>query len=303
MAEGDPREVAVAGDWHGNTRWAVHAIELAAEALKDEPVKILLHAGDFLPTFFWPQKRPGWAAKDDEEAARDRRKNVNRYLWTLTQMLRRHGMKLMAIDGNHEDWDLLNQARREWAQEIEPFGDTFSQMPVPLKSVYSSEAEDLRIFWLPRGTRWEWQGKSWLAFGGAASPNRAWLTEGWNWWLDEEVTTEQVAAAASQGHADVLLTHEVMKSVHIQYGEPPKSWLQADLDRCEEQRDRLQMLAEAVTPEFAVHGHHHMGYCKGVNQPWGLMWSTGLESDGGKLNVMILDTEKLTWRLPGEEKP
>jgi hypothetical protein len=293
-----PHEVAVAGDWHGNTRWAVFMLEQAARELEGEVNKVVLHAGDFLPTFYWPVKRPGWTAAGDEAAAADRRKNVNRYLYTIETTCRKLGLRLMAVDGNHEDWELLSEARARWSQMIEPFGDTFSEMPIPLKSTCSSNADDLRVFWLPRGTRWEWHGKTWLAFGGAVSPNRAWLTEGWNWWPDEEPSVEDVKMAVAAGHADVVLAHEVPKSVHIQYGKPPKSWEKADLQRADRFRLLLDGVAESVTPGFWVHGHHHIGYCKGVNQPWGLMWSTGLESDGGKLNLMILDTEELTWRVP-----
>ena len=289
-----PGRVAVAGDWHGNTRWACFMIEQAAAELAGEQVKILLHLGDFLPTFYYPRHTSGYSAED-------RQRNVHRFLYTIQRMLDKHSMHLMFIDGNHEDWDVLNAARESWRHVVEPFHDMADEMPIPLRSSYSDAAAGSRIFWLPRGTRWTWQGREWLAFGGAASPNRVHLQEGWNWWLDEEITAEQVAKAAAQGPADVLLCHDVPSSVRIQYGEHPASWLQADLARGEEQRERLQMLAEAVKPSFLMHGHHHIPYCKGVNQPWGLMWSTGLAGDGVTLNMLTLSTTDLSWEVPGLE--
>lgn len=42
-----PTRIALAGDWHGNTRWALHALEAAARQGCDTVV----HLGDF---GLWP---------------------------------------------------------------------------------------------------------------------------------------------------------------------------------------------------------------------------------------------------------
>jgi hypothetical protein len=73
----EPELVAMAGDWHGNTGWAMRMVERVAGE-----VRVILHLGDF---GFW---------KQDPASAK--------YLRKLTQVLARHGMHLAFVDGNHE---------------------------------------------------------------------------------------------------------------------------------------------------------------------------------------------------------
>jgi hypothetical protein len=76
---GEPRRIAFAGDWHGNGRWAVAAIEHAAQL----GAGVIVHAGDFGYEF---------------RAA---------YVRDLTRALTRLGLHLWFVDGNHEDFSLL----------------------------------------------------------------------------------------------------------------------------------------------------------------------------------------------------
>lgn len=57
LLEATPENVIVAGDWHGNTAWARYVIREAAIALEDEPIKIILHTGDFS---VWPGTAGAW---------------------------------------------------------------------------------------------------------------------------------------------------------------------------------------------------------------------------------------------------
>jgi hypothetical protein len=84
----EPGKIIVAGDWHGNTAWACHVIERAAELLKDEEHKLILHAGDF---GIWPG-----------ESGRD-------YVSALTAKLAALDVHVHFIDGNHEDFTQVSQ--------------------------------------------------------------------------------------------------------------------------------------------------------------------------------------------------
>lgn len=79
--------VAVAGDWHANTRWAVHAIREMTRRPGTAP-EIVLHAGDL---GVWPDRAE--------------------YLRLLDQALADNGMELWFVDGNHEDHRLLARSR------------------------------------------------------------------------------------------------------------------------------------------------------------------------------------------------
>jgi hypothetical protein len=83
MGAATPERIAVAGDWHCNTRWATSVITGAAARLAGEAPKIILHTGDF---GYWPDDTPG-----------------QYYLMAVDEALRHHGMYLSFADGNHED--------------------------------------------------------------------------------------------------------------------------------------------------------------------------------------------------------
>lgn len=42
-----PDQVVIAGDWHGNLRWAAHVVRNLRAWLPDESPRVILHAGDF----------------------------------------------------------------------------------------------------------------------------------------------------------------------------------------------------------------------------------------------------------------
>lgn len=75
----DVSRIAVAGDWHGNTRWAVFAIREAAK----RGAHVIVHTGDF-----------GYTFEPD-------------FLRTVEHAAGQHNVIVMFIDGNHEAFDWL----------------------------------------------------------------------------------------------------------------------------------------------------------------------------------------------------
>lgn len=71
----EPRRIAFCGDWHGNFRWAVAAIEYA----KDRGADVLVHVGDFGYTF---------------EPA---------FIRAVIDALFRLDLPLLFVEGNHDD--------------------------------------------------------------------------------------------------------------------------------------------------------------------------------------------------------
>lgn len=253
-----PGRIVVAGDWHGNTRWALKVIGRAAEQLDREHPKIILSLGDF---GLWP--------------------GGDGYISALSRALDRNGTVLWFIDGNHEDHDRLRElhASEPGMAPVDPDG---------------------RIWHLPRGHRWNWHGRTWLALGGGVSLDRAIRTAGRDWWPEEEITSEQALGVMQAGPAHVLVSHDVPAGVAHSFPPPPSFWDPRDLKRNDLHRQRLQAVADAVRPGWIAHGHLHRGYSRLCDFGYGPVEVTGLDCDGGKgPNWAVLDVKRMAWGETG----
>jgi len=254
----------VAGDWHGNQEWALHVIRRVPQLLAAERTRMILQLGDF---GIWP----GPAGK--------------RYLDAISAVLQQVDAQLWFIDGNHEDFPQLAQAARA-------VGGKVADGRVRLRP---------RVYHLPRGHRWAWRDRTWLACGGGVSLDKAGRTEGMNWWPHEEITGGQEAAVIAGGHADVLVSHDCPSGVDHSFPRPPSWWAAADLTRNDAHRERLQRIADAVRPVHMMHGHLHRAYQRCCDFGYGPVQVTGLATDGLLRNFAVLDTETMAWniRRPG----
>jgi hypothetical protein len=236
-------KAVIAGDWHGNARWAVHVINEASRQL-DEP-GVFLQLGDF---GLW-RSNPEF------------RDEVN-------EALTDNEGELYFIDGNHEDHVYL----------AELAGD--SKEPVQVRE---------HIWYLPRGFRWEWHGRTWLALGGAASVDRAFRTEGQSWFPEEEITLVQAGQVVSQGTADVMLTHECPRSVtrFLPLGHPMAGW---DMKPSRLHQELLDRIVGDIKPSYLFHGHMHVAHQGTFTYPYGKLQVRGLDCDGRRENWTILDT-------------
>jgi hypothetical protein len=242
-----PGRILVAGDWHGNTRWAQHVIREAGTLLTGEQPKTILHLGDF---GIWPGL---------DGAA---------YLNAVLGACLAHGVQILFIDGNHEDFSQLEGLRIRDGQLVS---------------------------WLPRGYRWTWHGRIWLALGGGVSLDRIGRTEGRDWWPEEEITGEQEAAVIAGGCADVLVSHDRPSGVVHSFPDRPSWWDQRDVDRSEQHEERPQRIVDAVRPGHLMHGHLHRGYQRLTDFGYGPVQVTGLDMDGKNWNYAILDTRTMEW--------
>lgn len=77
-------KVAIIGDWHGNTEWALRVLKQLAEA----GITLIIHVGDF--GIF-------------------HRFGGEKYLRKIERLLAKNKQTLIVIPGNHEDWELLEK--------------------------------------------------------------------------------------------------------------------------------------------------------------------------------------------------
>lgn len=269
------RHVMVAGDWHGDGSWAERVIWRAKKQLPAEEIPVILQLGDF---GVWPG-RDGF-----------------KYLRHVQHVLEDAGALLMFIDGNHEDFG-----------QIEEWHGGFPHFPA------HPPGKD-RIWHLPRGYRWQWGGRTWLAAGGAASVDRREITgymhgvpwiragriEGTSWWPGEQLTGGQAAAIIADGKADVMVCHDFPSGVTHAHSPFLASCHPLDIADAEEHSRRMQSIVDAVQPGHYLHGHLHRCYTRTCDFGYGPVEVTGLHMNGKTGNYAVLDVEEMAW---GEIEP
>jgi Calcineurin-like phosphoesterase len=262
----DPEKILVAGDWHGNTRWALNVIWEARTLLADQDPKIIVQLGDF----------GIWGGEAGEA-----------YLQQLGFALDQADMTLLFADGNHEDHDLI----ASWREPGYPAGAAVA-VPGTMGAV----------FHLPRGHRWTWHGRTWLACGGAASPDRAWREDmearsgGKLWWQGEYITPADEARCISGGPADVLVSHDRPARARVSLPPWPRMWAVADRARCDASREAVQRICEGTGVRHVIHGHYHMPFSDEQHDlGYGPVQVAQLNTDGYADNFRVFNTERMEW--------
>jgi predicted phosphodiesterase len=237
----------------GDTHGNAQWLERAVfSAARQHRADVIFQVGDF---GWWPRNPASTAFLDVARGAR---------------------VPLWWIDGNHEDHDSLRAAIAEAG------GKTDAGL-IELGS---------NLFFVPRGTRFDFGGVSVLACGGAHSIDRRLRTAGIDWFEDEHITDDDVLRCLAHGHVDVLISHDAPAGWQIPSLPPergfPDLW-QLELTECWAHRRQLTRIMEAVTPRLVVHGHYHSGYRHQLDTGWGQVEIVGLSEDGTTGNLVLLD--------------
>lgn len=239
------RRLLIVGDLHGNENYFKHVINAANEKRCDA----IVQCGDI---GYWPHTSPN-------------------YFDNLTSLLigsdleREENdlppLKMFWVDGNHENFDALQVG--DWLHY-----DGFAGMTP-------------RIFYAPRGHRWEWEGTKFLALGGANSIDKQYRVEGRSWWKQELITPEDVDRAIEGGTVDVMICHDMPKGV---LNGPDLFHKDQAVD--EMNRYYVRVVMDAVKPKLLYHGHYHYRYESLLNETM----VVGLDCDGHfEKNWTVLD--------------
>jgi predicted phosphodiesterase len=143
----------------------------------------------------------------------------------LNEMLAAHDIPMWFIDGNHD-----NHARLR------------AQSRYQLRS---------HLRYLPRGERFELDGVSFLALGGAYSIDKAYRIEGKSWWREEEITYAEAMHAVEGGRVTVMLTHDIPWGVELTWDR------KRDFPDSIPNRKLLRHVVDEVRPKWLFHGHMH----------------------------------------------
>lgn len=211
-------------------------------------------------------------------AYRDPGFRIEAYLAALDEAL--GPIPLYFIDGNHEPFPWL------------------SSRPLDERGVRPVSA---RITHLPRGARWSWRGRKWLALGGAHSVNRLQLDRGprdapaTNWWPEEALSDQDISRAMAGGHSDVLICHDAPRIAPVPHDYPPGSYPHEDELAADAHRDLVQAVASATRPRLIAHGHFHQRHRSILPGPEGTIEIIGLSHDGKALrdNLAWIDARTL----------
>lgn len=246
--------IGVAGDWHGNTPWAV-------ERLNDfhaESISIIMQLGDF---GIWHDERG------------------TEFLTQVNQTLLDNGQVLLVTLGNHENYEMVGQL------DTLPFGEYEG---------WQFNAEFPNILYATRGQRWEWAGVSFVSLGGAHSINRYDLMEGVDWWAGESMSYGDIMRTLSGGHADVFVAHDCPTGVELFSDHRDDSkWQQHALEYAYQSRDDLRIAVDGVKPGLLFHGHYHhyINTVTDLTDDLGESYqlhSIGLDKDNDAHNIGIL---------------
>lgn len=125
----------------------------------------------------------------------------NEYTWWI-DWFSKLPYKVLFVDGNHDN--------HEWwsGQPVtEMFGGRVQVHPHASNVIH-----------LMRGEVYTIEGKTYFTFGGAASVDKAFRTEGYSWWSGEEATFEQTERALENleragNRVDYIITHTLPETV------------------------------------------------------------------------------------------
>ena len=147
-----------------------------------------------------------------------------------------NGVKLYFIDGNHENFNILNS--------------------LPIENNMGKIADN--IYHLRRGQIYEFENKKILVCGGADSIDKYRRIENFTWWKEEAISQETIDDIPA-GHYDYVLTHCCPRSVF----EKNKIYL-STLQFLDENKinhsseDMLEQLKSKITFDHWFFAHYHI---------------------------------------------
>lgn len=239
----------ILGDVHGQTNWAVKMIRQA----KRKEVDRIIQVGDF---GIWTHWLDGIT-----------------FLDTLNEELRKAGIKLYFVAGNHSNFDHI-----EWHEANGP------------KDYNGHTYLRTHILYTGRTNYWQWGTRSYCAAGGAVSVDKDHRTLGETYWSQEKLPVEKVVELERVGRrADYLITHDAPTCV-------PMSNLKPDLESAAH-RQLMDRVGKVIRPTLWFHGHYHKNMKYSFMHPGGYSDVYGLNRDGQYRSSLILDTEdnSITW--------
>lgn len=194
------------------------------------------------------------------------------FLKNVSQWSQKRGIEFYWIDGNHENFDILLG------------GGYMAAKYAPFWKIRES------LFYIPRGTVWEWESFTFAAMGGAVSIDKDYRTPGYSWWEQETIRDQDVdkleSNVAGREPIDFLLTHDAPKL-------PDTGRMDYKLDRASENhRNIVKHVVDVCRPRHIFHGHYHYFHRSEyrLENGWKVDW-LGLDKDESHRCYAILELD------------
>lgn len=182
-------------------------------------------------------------------------------VFKLLKLLRANNLSLKWIDGNHENFHML-----------EGYGifDPQVEELAPVSSDVKGKSD--RFCYIPRGTlltRGPHETPI-LCIGGAYSVDKKYRREHVSWWPQEEVTMHDLGNALSHESAQVVLSHDLPDTgfrAAMRLGATNEDDFEhllykndAAFPEAKRNRGMLEFVLDKYIPALWVHGHYHTSY-------------------------------------------
>lgn len=192
-----------------------------------------------------------------------------RFVTNVSNLANRWGIPVYFIDGNHENFDAID----EWLANADR--DENGHIEVATN-----------VFYVPRGSVWEWDDKVYAAMGGAASIDRDWRTEGYDYFKQELIGFSEVYELFNKNdlldgrRIDYFFTHDCSDRTPWGFQLVPDSLSQRN-------RQAIDNILHIIKPRYHFHGHMHKRYEWDNN---GII-TTGLNFENERHSRGVLNTE------------
>lgn len=247
-------KILVAGDTHGNYQ---HVRDVFAHACRVDADKIF-QVGDCGVGFKFSQFKG--------------RNGLVECWWLkkISDLVEESGVPWVFIPGNHDNYDYLDRV----TADMEPEPDGTYQL-------------HKGVFYVPRGTVLEWDGKRILCCGGAVSvdrfPRPAWdwkgRKEGENWWAGELITEADVQTCKAAGQANILFSHDFPIEVQEVDRHLDPGWGEWAQVHSLESRYKISGILANCGAKLVIHGHLHRCYSEWIEVNDQRVLVRGLERD------------------------
>lgn len=200
-----------------------------------------------------------------------------KYLYKVNKRLELNEQTLFVTLGNHEDY--VQVARFQ---------------PYPHMDGWVYDPKYPNIVVAQRGTRWEWNGVTFVSLGGGNSIDYMGRTEWLNWWKAERISLADVYNTVAGGYADVMVAHDAPYGVNLfgSHRESRHDWLPTEMKYAQESRMTMRQAVDGVKPKLFLHGHYHFfaNHTTVLNDGVDdyTLHSVGLDMDGSKHNLAVL---------------
>lgn len=198
------------------------------------------------------------------------------YLRYVSAACAEHDVRLYALRGNHDDPAVAMRYARDMPSACDAHPG---------------------IRWLADSLRWNWHNRTWIAAGGAVSPDRIYRIPEVSWWAGEELNEGHVRYMLAGGTADVLVSHDVGFRVNdsLQLGPWPRGWPEVDHMRSSAHQERMQRLADGLRISHWFHGHMHKRLESVHEWGYGPVQVHSMDMDGTNGNWGVLDIRAMKW--------